>query len=62
MNGYINNFHELQLIIRDIDPDVICLQETHFSYSEENIIVTRDFLGYFTNLPANKTSKQVSVK
>ena len=58
INGYINNYHELQLIIHDKYPDVICLQETHFSFNETNIIVPSGYSGYFTNLSVNKTSKQ----
>ena len=58
LNGYINNFHELQLIIRDINPHVICLQETHFPYNTDNIIVPKGYSGYFSNLPSNNSSKQ----
>ena len=58
INGYINNFHELQLLIRDVNPDAICLQETHLSFQEKNIIIPRGYSGYFTNLPWNRISKQ----
>lgn len=32
INGYYNNFSDLQRLICDYDPSIICLQETHLSH------------------------------
>jgi len=58
MNGYINNYHELQLLINDTNPDVICLQETHVNANLTNIAYPKQFIGYFYNFSSNTYAKQ----
>jgi len=57
MNGYFNNYHELILLPKELNPDIICLQETHIkSYTQ--ISAPKPFIGYFYNLSANLYAKQ----
>ena len=58
IHGLINNFHELQLIIKDINPDIISLQETLIPYNHQNIIYPKNYNGFFHNLSNNTTAKQ----
>lgn len=57
MNGYKNNYHELLLIIKEQNPDIICIQETHV-LKNSNIFYPSNFAGYFTNLHSNTIAKQ----
>lgn len=58
MKGYTNIFFELQLLIKDLNPDNICIQETHFSYKNNKAFQPKEYTGYFENLPLNKSAKQ----
>lgn len=58
INGLINNYHELQLLIKDHNPDIISIQETHIPFNCNNIIYPKQYSGYFHNLPNNNTAKQ----
>ncbi len=59
MNGYINNYHELELLIKEKNPDVICIQETHIGVlSNNNFVYPKQYLGYFANLQNIQTNKQ----
>lgn len=42
INGYINNYNDLLLLIKQHSPKVICLQETHL-HSEKNIPIPINF-------------------
>lgn len=58
LNGFINNYHQLQLIIKDFNPDIISLQETHIPVHHNNIIFPKQYVGIFHNLAENKSAKQ----
>ncbi|XP_017472707.1 PREDICTED: RNA-directed DNA polymerase from mobile element jockey-like isoform X1 [Rhagoletis zephyria] len=58
IKGYLNNYNELDLLIRDTHPNVICLQETHIPYNTKNIIIPKAYVGYFHNCVNNKNPKQ----
>lgn len=58
LKGYINNFDELTILINNINPDIICLQETNLPFNSINIICNKQYIGYFTNLPHNLNAKQ----
>ena len=58
IRGYINNYNELLLLIKDLNPDVLCLQETHIPYGVINVVTPKQYIGYFFNLPSNFTAKQ----
>lgn len=58
INGLINNYHELQLIIKDYNPDIISIQETHIPVNHTNIIFPKQYNGFFHNLPNNASAKQ----
>ena len=57
INGFINNFNELQLLIREHNPAFISLQETH---CEHNLtpIPPKGYTTYFRNNNNNITSEQ----
>jgi len=38
INGFYSKLEELQLIIRDHNPKVICIQETNFNYKSNPIL------------------------
>ena len=57
LNGYFNNHHELQLLIKKYSSDIICLQETHIKPSF-NPYTPNKYVGYFHNLPHISNSKQ----
>lgn len=47
LNGFFNNLHELQILVREHSPDVIALQETHITQNAIKII------GYTTIMENN---------
>ena len=57
MQGYINNFDELNLLIKERSPCALSLQETHCAYQSIPII-PKSYSGYFCNSPQNITGKQ----
>lgn len=48
MKGYINNYQELILLIKEKTPDVIYIQETtyHTLNTNTNIIIPKSYIGY----------------
>ena len=58
MNGYFNNNHELNLLINELSPDIICLQETHIKPGLKNPLVPIKYNSYFYNLPNITNAKQ----
>lgn len=58
IKGYFNNYNQLDLLIRDTKPSVICLQETHIPHNINHITTPKAYVGYFHNSSQNKTSKQ----
>ncbi|KAI8116077.1 hypothetical protein CVS40_11770 [Lucilia cuprina] len=57
IHGLLNNFQELQLLIKDMDPCFISLQETHCAHNFTPI-PPKNYNGYFVNSVLNSTSKQ----
>ena len=57
MNGFFNNYHELQLLIKDNSPSIICIQETHLK-NNLNPHTPKQYTGIFHNLPYITSSKQ----
>lgn len=55
LRGYLNNYSNLQLLISEEDPDIVCLQETKCKQNLTPIIPSK-YLGYFFN--TQNTSKQ----
>lgn len=58
INGLINNYHELLLLIKDHNPDIISIQETNIPYNSINLIYPKHYNGFFHNLSTNITAKQ----
>uniref|UniRef100_A0A0K8W561 Putative RNA-directed DNA polymerase from transposon X-element n=1 Tax=Bactrocera latifrons TaxID=174628 RepID=A0A0K8W561_BACLA len=59
INGYSSNYHELQLLIKEKSPDIICIQETHIPLTPiSNPFYPKQYLGYFFNLNNIQTNKQ----
>jgi len=54
MNGFFNNYHELQLLIREYDPDVLCLQETHL---KNNSLIINNYDSHQCNSPYPNRAK-----
>lgn len=48
------------LLINEENPDIVCIQETHFSHNvnPNSIFYPKEYIGYFSNLPNIQTSKQ----
>ena len=59
INGYYNNYSEIDCLIKDHNPQIICLQETHIIYNL-NPYTPKQFTGYFHNFQHNTTVKQGS--
>ncbi|CAD7004082.1 unnamed protein product [Ceratitis capitata] len=57
LNGYWNNLQELQLLMRECNPEVVALQETHIPHNTIPYIPQR-YVGYFHNICTNNSSKQ----
>lgn len=57
INGFINNIHELQLLIKEHNPSLISIQETHCPYNFKPI-PPKGYTAYFYNSPVNTSSKQ----
>lgn len=57
MNGFINNFSELQLLIKEHNPDFLSIQETHCKF-DFTPIPPKGYIAYFYNIQSNTTSKQ----
>ena len=57
IHGYFNNYHELQLLIKDLKPSVLCLQETHIRHNFDPK-PPYGYNGYFLNSPQYQYSKQ----
>ena len=55
IRGFTNNYTNLQILISERKPDIICLQETKCR-SDFTPFIPRDYIGYFRN--PNFTSKQ----
>lgn len=55
IRGYSNNYTNLQLLISDKKPDIICLQETRCK-NNYTPITPKEYIGYFFN--PNITAKQ----
>lgn len=58
INGLKNNYHELQLLIQDFNPDIISIQETHIPYNSNSFVCPRQYNFFPHNLIDNTTSKQ----
>ena len=57
MNGFYNNYTDLELLIKEQSSTVITLQETHLSFNTA-AAVPKQYSAYFSNLTKNLTSKQ----
>lgn len=57
INGYFNNYHELQLLIKELNPSLLCLQETHIRHNMKPY-PPGGYEGYFFNSPQNQYGKQ----
>ena len=57
MNGYFNNYFQLQLLINDHSPSIICIQETHLKYNI-NPNIPSQYFSIFHNNSNHTTSKQ----
>lgn len=57
IKGLINNFNELNILIKERNPSVIALQETHCAHNF-NPFPPKGYHGYFFNSPSNSSSKQ----
>ena len=58
INGYNNNYKQLSLIIKDTNPDIICIQETHFLSKTHYFPTPTAYTGYFFNLNHILNAKQ----
>lgn len=57
INGFYNNYTELEILIKDISPHFIALQETHLAVNKDAFVPNK-YVSYFLNLPQNTTNKQ----
>nr|AMS38373.1 hypothetical protein [Bactrocera tryoni] len=57
LNGYTNNYNELQLLIQDHAPAIILLNETHISFNL-SAFTPKQYIGMFHNLPHISTGKR----
>uniref|UniRef100_A0A0K8W3B0 RNA-directed DNA polymerase from mobile element jockey n=1 Tax=Bactrocera latifrons TaxID=174628 RepID=A0A0K8W3B0_BACLA len=57
MHGYYNNFHELDILIKEYAPSFISLQETNLA-AGKSATAPNQYQSYFYNLPQNLTSKR----
>ena len=57
MKGYFNNYHDLQLLIKEKNLDILCIQET-LTLSNFNPHTPKQYRGYFHNLSHISNSKQ----
>ena len=57
IKGFCNNYYEMQLLIKEHKPHIICLQETHCT-NYFNPIIPKNYIGYFENYVQNITAKQ----
>lgn len=57
VKGYVNNYDELNVLIKNFSPNIISLQETHCCYQHKPV-VPKTYEGYFHNFPTNLTAKQ----
>ena len=57
LNGFFNNYHELQLLINDIKPCIISLQETHIKHNSQPHC-PKQYSSCFYNLTSNTSCKQ----
>uniref|UniRef100_A0A0K8VN14 Putative RNA-directed DNA polymerase from transposon X-element n=1 Tax=Bactrocera latifrons TaxID=174628 RepID=A0A0K8VN14_BACLA len=57
LNGLFNNYAALNLLINKFSPHIIGLQETHLP-ANKSAYTPNNYVGYFYNLPRNKTAKQ----
>lgn len=55
IRGFINNYTNLQILITEKKPDIICLQETNCK-NDFTPAIPREYIGYFFN--PNSSSKQ----
>ena len=58
MNGYTNNYNQLQLLIHDTNADIICIQETHFPSNTLVFPTPKSYTDYFFNLHQNTNAKR----
>lgn len=62
IRGYFNNYSNLQLLIKDSNPDIICLQETKCKINQKPI-VPKEYTGYFYNpQPNSKQGAAILIK
>lgn len=57
INGLLNNYVDLNIILQQYAPEIICLQETHIPHSK-TAYAPNKYHCYFSNSPNNKTCKQ----
>lgn len=57
IKGLLNNYSELQMLIKQLNPFFIAIQETHCN-NYFTPILPRNYLGYFHNASSNTHSKQ----
>ena len=58
MNGFYNNYNEMILLIKDYEPDLLAIQETHIPFNCNNTVVPKNFTSFFHNLEENSSNKQ----
>ena len=54
MNGFINNFRELQLLIKEYNSDFLAIQETHCKF-DFKLQPPKGYIAYFYNIQSNTT-------
>ncbi|XP_049316160.1 RNA-directed DNA polymerase from mobile element jockey isoform X1 [Bactrocera dorsalis] len=57
LKGLFNNYPDLNILINEFSPHVIALQETHLP-TNKTAYTPHKYIGYFHNLPQNKSAKQ----
>ena len=56
IKGFCNNYYEMQLLIKEHKPHIICLQEIHCT-NYLNPIIPKNYIEYFENDVQNITAK-----
>lgn len=57
LKGYWNNYQELQILLKELNPAIVSLQETHLPYTISPT-PPKAYVGYFHNLSSNTSGKQ----
>lgn len=57
IKGFFNNLDELNVLLKEHNPNLVSLQETHVPFGSSPI-VPKSYKAYFTNIESNTTCKQ----